>query len=150
MRRVAGSSTRSIIRAASPFTSGTDANSRNATRMTPSDEGICAGKGSVGVCADETAAASSTATMVRVRMNRTLYHDDGTRKAHLSALIGIPGDRLTVPDETHAGLGAGNGLAVHDLQRCFEQRVEPVHVLQPVGGWTERQEVRADFRVQVG
>ena len=36
MRRVPGSSTSSIIRAASPPTSGIDANSRNLTRITPS------------------------------------------------------------------------------------------------------------------
>ena len=51
MRRVPGSSTNSIIRAASPPTSGIEANSRNLTRITPSVAGIGAGNGSVAVCA---------------------------------------------------------------------------------------------------
>ena len=40
MRRVPGSSTSSIMRAASPPTSGIEANSMNRTRMTPSDAEI--------------------------------------------------------------------------------------------------------------
>ena len=47
-RRVPGSSTSSIIRAASPPTSGTDANSVRLTRIAPSSAGIGKGNGSSG------------------------------------------------------------------------------------------------------
>src|SRR5262245_35654734 len=46
-RRVPGSSIRFIIRAAAPATSGSDANSRKLTRITPSVAAIGAGNGSL-------------------------------------------------------------------------------------------------------
>ena len=45
-RRVVGSSTRVIMRAATPSMSGSDANSRSVTVMTPSSRAIGCGKGS--------------------------------------------------------------------------------------------------------
>ena len=45
-RRVAGSSTRVIMRAATPAMSGSDANSRSVTVMTPWSRTIGCGKGS--------------------------------------------------------------------------------------------------------
>ena len=66
-RRVPGSSTRSIGRAGiGPPRSGSVANSTKFTLMTPSVALMGVGNGSVGVCANTEAPASSAAAKIRM------------------------------------------------------------------------------------
>jgi hypothetical protein len=62
-RRVPGSFTRSIIRAASAPTSGTVANSANFTLTTPSVAGMGAGNGSIGCASAGDAIRTAAASM---------------------------------------------------------------------------------------
>src|SRR5688572_5660215 len=138
MRRVPGSSTSNIIRAASPPTSGIDANSLNRTRTTPSDVGIGAGNGSVGAWAATTDISSSAMRSVReVRMRA------------LIPLERMAAHHFVVPRKADTRFVRRDREAVGNLQRRGEQWIYPVNILQPVGRRGHRQQLRTDFRVEM-
>src|SRR5436190_17202689 len=66
-----------------------------------------------------------------------------------ASLHAVTGDGVGIPLDARAGSIGNDGVAVADLDRLLEDGRRPVDIFEPVAGGRDREQVRAELRIEV-